>query len=131
MPGLTNYSLATIIPTSSQTWAGFFTVAPDDDGTGGTEATGSGYARAAVSSWVTTEVSGVRYRETGADVAFAALTADLDDIVAWGVWDAVSGGNLLAWGPLLDVSGNEVTQTFTSGNQPRFSTGELKIGIED
>lgn len=129
MAGLTNYSLSAVLDSSC--YAGFFTVAPSDDGTGGTEATGSGYARVAASIWTNVTSSGVRYRQNNAAIEFAALSADLEDIVAWGVWDAVSSGNLIAWGMLLDVSGAEVTKTFTSGNQPRFSTGELKIGLRD
>lgn len=130
MAGLSNHALALVLD-GSTTYAGFFTAAPDDDGTGGTEATGSGYVRKAAPSWVNATVSDVRYRQNSAAIEFAALSADLEDIVAWGIWDAVSSGNLLAWGMLLDVGGSEIAKTFTSGNQPRFITGELKVGLRD
>ena len=135
MSGLTDHgeglAIAGALPNGTARYVGFFTVEPTaDDGTGGTEATGSGYARKSHSAWTTTTVGEVTYGINNGAVTFTALTADLEDIVAWGVWDAASGGNLIAFGPLLDVAGNEITQTFTSGNNPQFPDGELKVGID-
>ena len=49
----------------------------------------------------------------------------------WGIWDALGGGNLLAFGPILDGGGNPIVdKTFTSGNQPRFIDQELKVGLD-
>ena len=135
MSGLTDYgeqqALIALLPNGTDVYVGFFTVLPTaDDGTGGTEATGSGYARKAHQAWLNTAVAPITYRVNNGAIEFTALTADLDDIVGWGIWDAASGGNLIAFGPVLDASGNEITKDFTSGNQPRFVDQELKVGID-
>ena len=134
MSGLTDYgeqqALIALLPNGTNVYVGYFTVLPTaDDGTGGTEALGSDYARKAHLAWINVAADPITYRVNNGAITFAALAADLVDIVGWGIWDAVSGGNLITFGPLLDVSGNEITQTFTSGNQPNFITQELKVGL--
>jgi hypothetical protein len=135
MSGLTVLSkqtaLASILPGGTDVYVGLFTELPTDDApTGGVEATGSGYARVVHSTWTNTTVNDDVYRVNNGAVEFAALSADLTGINGWGIWDASSSGNLLAYGPILDVSDNEVSdKTFTSGNQPRFVGGELKVGL--
>jgi hypothetical protein len=132
--GLTDFSedlaLTAVLPNGTNSYVGFFTVLPADDGTGGTEAAGSNYARVAHAAWISVAAAPVTYRVNNGAIEFAALTADLVGIVGWGIWNASPGGNLLAFGPLLDVGGNEITKTFTSGNQPRFVDQELKVGID-
>lgn len=134
MSGLTDYgeqqALIALLPNGTNRYVGFFTVLPDDDGTGGTEASGSGYARIAHAAWINVAAAPITYRVNDGAVEFAALTADLVDIVGWGIWDALAAGNLIAFGPILNVGGVEITKTFTSGNQPRFIDQELKVGID-
>lgn len=135
MSGLTVLSkqtaLAAVLPSGTDVYVGFFTIVPTDDTpTGGTEATGSGYARVAHNTWTNSTVGDDVYRVNSGAVEFAALSADLTGINGWGIWDAATSGNLLAYGPILDVGGNEVEdKTFTSGNQPRFVSGELQVGV--
>lgn len=135
MGGLATYgkqqALDGILPNGTTFYAGFLTTLPSDDaGTGLVEATGSGYARKGHSAWMNVDESPEWYRVNNGAIEFAALTADLASCVGWGIWTAVSGGSLVAWGPLLDVGENEVTQTFTNGNQPRFVDQELKVGVD-
>jgi hypothetical protein len=135
MSGLTDYAeqtaLETLLPNGTDVFVGFFTVEPTaDDGTGGTEASGSGYARKAHQAWTNTTSGDITYRVNNGAIEFAALTADLVGINGWGIWDAVSGGNMIAFGPILDAGGAEVVdKTFTSGNQPRFINQELMVGL--
>lgn len=134
MSGLTDYgeqqALIALLPNGTNVYVGFFTVQPTaDDGTGGTEANGSGYARKSHNAWVNTAVAPVTYRVNNGAITFTALTADLVGCVGWGIWDASVAGNLVAFGPLLDSGGNEITKTFTSGNQPQFLDQELKVGL--
>lgn len=69
-----------------------FTVAPDDDGAGGTEVTGGSYARQTV-TLTPSAATGTFNAAT-----FAPLdSAEANDVVAHGWYDASSGGNLLAW----------------------------------
>lgn len=135
MSGLTNYgeqtALEALLPNGTDVYVAFFTVLPTaDDGTGGTEASGSGYARKEHQAWINTTSGDITYRVNNGAVEFDALTADLEDIVGWAIFDAAVAGNMIAFGPLLDVGGNEITKTFTSGNQPRFIDQELKVGID-
>jgi len=135
MGGLATYgkqqAIEGVLVNGTAYYAGFLTTLPTaDDGTGLIEATGSGYARKDHSAWMNVDESPEWYRVNNGAVEFAALSADLDDCVGWGLWTAVSGGSLIAWGPLLDVGENEITITFTSGNAPRFISQELKVGID-
>jgi hypothetical protein len=134
MSGLTDLAeqaaLGVLLPNGIDVWIGFFTaLPPTNDGTGGTEASGSGYARKEHQAWINTAFGDITYRVNNGAIEFDALTADLEDIVGWGIWDASVAGTLIAFGPILDVAGNEITKTFTNGNQPRFIDQELKIGL--
>ncbi|MGD8501269.1 MAG: hypothetical protein PVJ86_11510, partial [Phycisphaerales bacterium] len=71
------------------------------------------------------------YRVNNGAVELPTLTADLTGIYGWGIWSAITGGNLLAYGPLLDAGGSVVEdKTFGTGNIPRFVHQELKIGLD-
>jgi len=133
MAGLTDYgeqqALIALLPNGTNVYIGFFTVLPTaDDGTGGTEASSGGYARKDHQAWINAAEAPITYRVNNGAITFTALTEDLV-AVGWGIWDASVAGNLIAFGPILDVGENEITQTFTSGNQPSFVDQELKIGL--
>jgi hypothetical protein len=131
MGGLSIYGKEQALIGSISGYVGFFTYMPDIAGVSGVEASGSGYARVAYGAGTNaTESTTKVYMTNDAAIEFAALSADLVDIVGWGLWDAITGGNLIAFGPMLDVAESEITKTFTSGNQPRFPIAELKVGID-
>ena len=92
-----------------------------------TEVTDSGYSRKGHSAWVT-EVTGaeVRRKNNGA-IVFDAFVEGVKDVTFWGIFDADVGGNLLAYGPLLNLSAEPEPQIVDAGNQPRFSDGELRL----
>jgi hypothetical protein len=79
-------------------YVGLFTAAPSDTG-GGTEVTGNAYARV-----VTGTISGTGTATTfsnAAAIEFAAASGGNWGTIGWaGVFDASTGGNLLAWAPL-------------------------------
>jgi len=79
-------------------YVGLFTAAPSDTG-GGTEVTGNAYARV-----VTGTISGSGTATTfsnAAAIEFAAASGGNWGTVGWaGIFDASTGGNLLAWAPL-------------------------------
>ena len=88
-----------------------FTVAPTEAG-GGTEVSGGSYARVAVAStlanWAGTQGAGTTVASSGtsgstsnnAVITFPAPTANWGTVVAVGVFDAASAGNLLLYGNL-------------------------------
>lgn len=124
-------ALKGVLPNGTEFFAAFLTTLPSDDaGTGLIEATGSGYARKGHSVWISVDESPEWFRVNSGAIEFAALTANLKDILGWAIYTAVSGGTLVAFGDLLDVSENEITKTFTSGSQPRFVSQELKVGVD-
>jgi hypothetical protein len=102
------------IPTN--VFTGLFTVTPSDAG-GGTEVTGGSYARqdtnfSAAAAGATSN-SGV--------VTYPTATADWGTVVAFGVYDAVSAGNLLYWGAISP------TKTIQTGDTASFATSALTI----
>ena len=98
-----NLALTYLFTTGSVTrptawYVGLFTAAPSDTG-GGTEVTGNAYARV-----VTGTISGTGTATTfsnAAAIEFAAASGGNWGTIGWaGVFDASTGGNLLAWAPL-------------------------------
>lgn len=75
-------------------YLGWFTTPPSADGTG-TEVTGGGYARQAVTFDPATDGN----ITSAAAVTWTALHSGSDQMLAgWGIWDAATAGNLLAFG---------------------------------
>lgn len=101
-----------------------FTAPPTDAG-GGTEVAGGSYARAAVTNDVANWPNAVAGSKTHANaIAFAQASAGWGTITHAGVFDALSGGNLLFWGAL------QAPKTVQSGDQFSFTVGSL-IFTED
>lgn len=85
---------------------GAFTVSPTDAG-GGTEVSGGGYARVPVTANGTNFTAAASAGDTvpnALPVTFPVSTADWGTVVAIGIFDAASGGNLIAWKNIAPVS---------------------------
>lgn len=86
-----------------------YAVAPTDAG-GGTEFDGTtepGYARAAVTNNATNFPNAASAsKTTGANVTFAANSgaSAWTAAIAWGIFDASTGGNLLIWGTMNAIA---------------------------
>jgi hypothetical protein len=110
----------------SALYVGLFTVLPTSDaGTGGTEVSGGGYQRMSLgtlsSAWTAwTAASGIR---NAADISFPQATTAWGTVVGMGIWDAATGGNLLAFaafttgkpvnsGDVLIIKANDITINF-------------------
>lgn len=98
-----------------------FTAAPSDSG-GGTEVTGGSYARASVTNNTTNwpNASGGA-KSNGTDITFTTATANWGTIVAMGIYDASTAGNLLYWADLT------VNKAINSGDTAKFTTGEIDV----
>ena len=94
-----------------------FTVAPTDAG-GGTEVSGGSYARVAANSW--NAAAGGSSTNNGA-LTFPAATAGWGTVVAYGVFDASSGGNLLFYSTL------SVNRTVNNGDTVSFANGAVTV----
>tara|TARA_Y100000768_G_scaffold265081_1_gene202396 strand:+ start:1290 stop:1670 length:381 start_codon:yes stop_codon:yes gene_type:complete len=94
-----------------------YTSAPTASG-GGTELSGNGYARQTVAFTTTAQQS-----SNTAAVEFPTATADWGTIVAVGVFDASTSGNLLAFGNLT------ASKSIVSGDVLRIPAGDLDINL--
>lgn len=108
----------------SPVYVGLFTVAPtDEDGTGGTEASAGNYARksTAGADW---SAAANGHIENGNDITFVmCATANWGEIFGFALFDALSNGNMLAWGEL------STSKTIDIGDTAKFSSTELDITL--
>ena len=101
MAALSNTEAAALLNASLRSGAVYlalFLTDPTAAGTG-TEASGGGYARKAVSFSAPAPAVGRQQVENSAAVEFPAFTADIGTVAYWGVYDAPSGGNLKWFAP--------------------------------
>lgn len=109
-------------------YIGLFTADPSDS-TPGTEVSTSGtaYARVAVvcntTNWGASAAGAIA---STAIVAFAAATASQGTVSSFGVFDAVTAGNLLLWGDILSGV-TPTTVTIANGNTASFASGALSF----
>ena len=95
-----------------------YTVAPDDTG-GGTEVSGGSNARQTVAFTVSGDTA-----SNNAAVEFPTATGTWGTVVAVGVFDALTSGNLLAYGNLT------ASKTIASGDVFRVPSGDLDITLD-
>lgn len=126
MAGATNYFealclniLRSTTATGFAAYVGLFTAAPTDAG-GGTEASGGNYARQLVGFGAPAGTP--RSMSNSAIVTFGTVTWS-GTIVAWGIFDAVSAGNLTHWFDCPD-------QVVASGNIVQFAAGALIVQVD-
>ena len=117
-----NYLLTANSVTRPTAWyVGLFTAAPSDTG-GGTEVSGSGYARKVTG---TMSVAGTATTATNA----AAIEFSPASGGNWGtlthaaVFDALTGGNMLAWAPLT------TSRTINDGDVFRIPASSLTVTL--
>ena len=99
-------------------YVALYTFAPTIAG-GGTEAAYTGYARVTTASLWSAAASGSK-SNSGA-LSFPACTGGSSSVVAFGILDASSAGNLLAFG--------SCTLSVSSGITPSFATGQLTVTL--
>jgi len=122
-----NLVLTWLFTTSSATrptawYVGLFTGAPSDSG-GGTEVSGNGYARVATG---TMSVSGTTptTATNGSAIEFAAASGgNWGTITHAAIYDADTGGNLIAWGALT------TSRTINDGDVFRIPAGSLDVTL--
>lgn len=108
--GTTSYTMP------SSVYVALYTVAPSDSG-GGTEVTGGSYARQSVAF----DAASSGATQNSANIDFADMPSCT--VVAIGVHDASTGGNLLVHGTLT------LNKTLDAGDTLRIATGDLDISI--
>jgi hypothetical protein len=105
------------------TWyVGLYTAMPNDDGTGGTECSGGGYARVAVTNNLANWPAASGGTKANANtIQFPTATLGWGTVVGFGLFTASSGGT-----PQL---ADELTtpRPVLAGDDPRFLAGELVL----
>ena len=114
-----DFAFTTGTATRPTAWyVALYTAAPGEGG-GGTEVSTGGYARQSV----TFSVSGNTASNTAA-VEYPTATASYGTVTHVGIFDASSGGNLLAYSAL------NVSKLIDTGDVFRIPTGDLDITLD-
>lgn len=114
------YSLGTRL------WVALFTATPSDAG-GGTEATYTGYARQPFRTGAQTDdVQFTAPDGTGTAtnvqvITFPANTGSSQTVTSWGVFNAVTAGTMLFWGPL------NASKSIDPSDVPSFPAGSFNL----
>lgn len=103
-----------------------FTVLPGEDGSGGTEVSGGSYARVATApaDWGDATLADPSAITNTNPISFPTATDAWGTVVAFGVYDASSGGNFLG-GAELGAS-----RAPLSGDTPVFAAGQLTVTLD-
>ena len=91
--------------------------------TGGNEVATVSYARQAAGPWTDTG-NNPTVATNDALITFPTATADWGAITYFGIYDAVSGGNLIAY------AATSVTKTVLNGDIARFPIGSLSVSAD-
>lgn len=104
----------------STLYVALYTVAPSDTG-GGTEVSGGAYARQ--TGAFTVSGTNPTTATNSAAIEYPTATANYGTVVAVGILDALSSGNLLAYSTL------DASKVVSSGDVFRFNAGDLDITL--
>ena len=117
-------------------YVGLLTAAPSDTG-GGTEVSGNAYARVAVTNslanWAGSQGAGTTVASSGTTgttsnngtITFPTPSAGWGTVVAFGIYDASSAGNLLFYGTL------SISKTINTGDTVTFPAAALSIQLDN
>lgn len=120
----------------STLYVGLLTVAPSDTG-GGTEVSGNAYARVAVTAsttnWAGTQSAGSTTASSGTSattsnngaITFPTPTATWGTVVAFGIYDASTSGNLLFYGTLT------IAKTINQSDTVTFPAASLSLQLDN
>ncbi len=100
-------------------YVGLSTADPTHDGSGWADPTYTGYARKAISFGAAASKSIAQ----NATVNFDPCTAGSSTAAYWGIWDQLTGGNLLAYGAL------SLSKDIEVGNTPSLASGQVTVTI--
>lgn len=124
------------MPSLDQVYIALFTVIPTDAG-GGTEVSGNNYARVAVPctmvAWAGTQAAASVAASSGVSgltsnnntITFPTPSATWGTVVAFGIFDALTGGNLMIY------SGLTVNKTINTSDSVTFPAASLTFTIDN
>ncbi len=104
-------------------YVGLSTADPTDDASGLAEPSGNSYARAATAGADWNVASGGTI-DNANDITFPEASGSWGTITHFALFDAASGGNMLAHGSL------SVSKSISSGDIAKFAAGDLDISLD-
>jgi hypothetical protein len=104
----------------STLYVALYTVAPTDTG-GGTEVSGGAYARQTAA--FTVSGTNPTQASNSAAIEYPTATANYGTVVAVGIFDALTSGNLLAYANLT------ASKVVSTGDVFRFNAGDLDVTL--
>lgn len=104
-------------------YVALFTDVPGDDGTG-TEVSGGAYTRQQVVLTAPTQVGGKAQTENNAELEWPTATADWGTVQAAAIYDAATGGNMLAKASLATA------RLITENDILRVPAGDLTVSLD-
>ena len=99
------------------------TADPTDDGSGFAEPSGNAYARVQTSASDWNAASGGSLDNAG-DITFGQATGNWGTITHFALFDAATGGNMLAYGSLSQP------KTIGGSDTAKFEAGDLDISLD-
>tara|TARA_R100001594_G_scaffold34170_6_gene63101 strand:+ start:8751 stop:9164 length:414 start_codon:yes stop_codon:yes gene_type:complete len=137
MAGFTNYLEDKVIGhlfggtaySAPSTWYVGLQTATPSDSAGGTEVSGGAYARQSV-AW-TIQTGGTAQASNTAALTFPAATTDWGTVTHAGVYDAATGGNLVAYETLTKTDFSTANpKIVNTGDIFKIDAGNLKIQLD-
>ena len=117
------FGAATYTPPATLYFA-LFTAAPSDAG-GGTEVSTGSYARVAVTNNATNfPAASGGAKSNGTAITFPTASGSWGTVVAVGIFDASTSGNLIAWATLA------VSKAIGSGDTASFPIGDIDLTVD-
>jgi len=104
-------------------YVGLSTADPGDDGSGLAEPSGNGYARVETSAADWNTASGGAL-DNANDITFPEATGSWGTITHFALFDAATGGNMLAEGAL------SASKAIDSGDTAKFAAGDLVCSLD-
>lgn len=105
---------------------GLYTSAPSDSG-GGVEPAAASYARSAVTNDSTNfpncAITGNPIKANATIISFPTAESSWGTITHWGIFDAATSGNLLAWGSFTS------SRSVATGDSPKLAAGTISITV--
>lgn len=104
-------------------YIGLSTADPGDDGSGLSEPSGDGYARVLTSGSDWNAASGGQL-DNANDITFPEATGSWGTMTHFALFDAASGGNMLAHGSL------SASKAIGGGDTAKFAAGDLDVSLD-
>jgi hypothetical protein len=115
--------------TAPTTWYVGLQTATPSDSAAGTEVSGGAYARQSV-AW-TLQSSGTAQASNTAAITFPTATTDWGTVTNAGIYDALTGGNLVAYEVLTKTDFSTANpKTVNTGDIFKIDAGNLKIQLD-